>query len=270
MAAFESAHGRISYWVHRAGPDAPWLVFLHGLLVDHRLFDPQVEHFRGRYNVLVWDAPAHNESRPYDLAAIRNGGVLGIAEELLAVLDEAGVERPVLIGQSFGGMTAQAVIRLRPGYARAFVGIDTMPMNRRYWRPWHLSAIRHMEPVLRLRSWEQILAKAPEETSRTPHAQQATREMLSVYEREEYIQLAAETFRAIAGFVALGLPLRLPATLLICGEHDTAGLIRGFTKQWAAHEGHELVWIPGAGHNANQDNPEAVNAAIEEFVGQLP
>lgn len=274
MPTRTSPHGRIKYWIHPAdsgaGSDAPWLVFLHGMLVDHRLFNPQVDHFQGRFNILVWDSPAHNESRPYDLAAIRDGGVLGLGEELLAILDEEGVRDPVLIGQSFGGMVAQAAMRLRPGVARAFIGVDTMPMDHHFWKAWHTRAIRHMEPVLRLRSWEQILTKAPAETSLTPEAQQAVREMLSVYGREEYIQLAATTFRALSDMVNLGLPMRLPRTLLIVGEHDNAGLIRSFNRRWSARDGHELAWIPNAGHNANMDNPAAVNEAIERFLSALP
>ncbi|QYH19432.1 alpha/beta fold hydrolase [Corynebacterium aquatimens] len=242
---YAAAHGRVAYWVTREpDPRRPWLVFLHGMLVDHRLFAPQLEHFGEAYNVLAWDSPAHSESRPYSLDAIRSGGVLGVAEVLLEVLADAGVTRPVLVGQSFGGMVAQASMSLEPGLARGFVGVDTMPMSRALWRPWQIRAIRHMEPVLRMRSWEQILAKAPAETSVTEAAQQATREMLSVYDREEYIQLAATTFRAMSDTVALGLPLRLPPTLLLCGEHDGAGMIRGFNRAWALDDAHPSPGSP--------------------------
>ena len=30
-----------------------------GLTADHRLFDKQVAYFDGKYNIIVWDAPAH-------------------------------------------------------------------------------------------------------------------------------------------------------------------------------------------------------------------
>ena len=56
---YETPCGTIRYWTN--GRDLPGvtLVFLPGLTADHRLFDKQLEAFREKYRVLVWDAPAH-------------------------------------------------------------------------------------------------------------------------------------------------------------------------------------------------------------------
>ena len=51
--------GTIHYWVSVSNPDTITLVFLPGLTVDHRSFDKQIQYFENRYNVIVWDAPAH-------------------------------------------------------------------------------------------------------------------------------------------------------------------------------------------------------------------
>ena len=66
--AFRTPQGDIAYWVSRESrPDRPWLVFLPGLTADHRLFNPQIAAFEGKANFLVWDAPSHGESRPFEL-----------------------------------------------------------------------------------------------------------------------------------------------------------------------------------------------------------
>ena len=66
---FRTPQGDIAYWVSRKGrPDKPWLVFLPGLTADHRLFNPQIAAFESKANLLVWDAPSHGESRPFELA----------------------------------------------------------------------------------------------------------------------------------------------------------------------------------------------------------
>ncbi len=66
--AFSTQSGDIRYWVsHPSDSNLPWLVFLPGLTADHRLFDKQVEHFAGKANMLVWDAPSHGASRPFAL-----------------------------------------------------------------------------------------------------------------------------------------------------------------------------------------------------------
>ena len=57
--------GNIHYWINIIEKDAVTLVFLPGLTADHRLFDKQIEYFENKYNVFVWDAPAHAASWPF-------------------------------------------------------------------------------------------------------------------------------------------------------------------------------------------------------------
>lgn len=271
MQTFDTPHGPIRYrvtWASR-GAGAPWLVFLPGMLTDHRLFGPQLEHFTrgtnsGAVNTFVWDPPAQGASRPYALEALN---VEGIATQLVAILDTLAIDGPVtLIGQSFGGVVAQAALQLRPDLAAGFVGIDTMPLNRAYWNPLMLAGLKHAGPLLRLRSWPTILAQAPKETCHTEHAQALTREMLTEYTKDEYVALASATFRAIAGAVSKNVPaLPCPATLVI-GEHDTMGGIKAMNQQWAAEEGIGLTTLAGAAHNANVDKPGPVNDLIEAFL----
>ena len=39
---------------------------MHGLTASHKLFVNQVDYFEKEYNVILWDAPAHGMSRPYN------------------------------------------------------------------------------------------------------------------------------------------------------------------------------------------------------------
>lgn len=261
----QSAHGVVRYWVStERDKQKSWLIFLHGMLVDHRLFEAQLAHFAGGYNVLAWDSPAHNASRPYDVGAI---SVFGAARGLAEIIEAEDIERPILIGQSFGGIVASGVMQLHPKLASGFIGVDTLPLKRTYWPASALHAMRHAEPVLRMRSFERVLANAPKETSCTAHGQRATREMLSVYGKDEYFAIAGRTLRAIAEAVSVELPydINCPA-LLICGDADTTAGVRRFNRKWAADERLDLEWIPGAAHNSPLDNPDAVTSAIEHFL----
>lgn len=266
VQTYTSPHGQIRYWINRAPGSDTWLVFLPGMLTDHRLFGPQLVHFDS-VNTLVWDGPAHGASRPYDLSAVT---VLNVAEELIALLDAHSITRPVLIGQSFGGIVAQAVMQLRPELARGFVAIDSMPLKRQYWSPAMVAGLRVVGPLLHLRPWGRILDAAPKETSISEQARTLTRAMLEEYTKSEYVALADRTFKAIAGAVALGLPWEIACpTLLIAGERDRTGGVKRFNQRWSEGEGLPLVWIPDAAHNANADNPAAVNAAIDGFLDSL-
>ena len=52
-------------WLSILSLDTTTLVFLAGLTADHRLFDKQVAYFDEKYNIIVWDAPAHASSWPF-------------------------------------------------------------------------------------------------------------------------------------------------------------------------------------------------------------
>ena len=65
---YTTPSGTIHYWINaEAAHKAPQLIFLPGLTADHRLFDKQIEYFEGKYPVLVWDAPGHAASWPFEL-----------------------------------------------------------------------------------------------------------------------------------------------------------------------------------------------------------
>ena len=65
---YATEKGVIRYWVNDFKAGVITLVFLPGLTADHRLFDKQIEFFEPRCNVLVWDAPGHAASRPFELS----------------------------------------------------------------------------------------------------------------------------------------------------------------------------------------------------------
>ena len=111
--------GRIAYRTFRQGGrindkmDDFWLVFLPGLSADHRLFEKQMEYFSKYRNCLVWDPPAHGESRPFDLDFTMDS----LAGYLHRILQKEEIKECVLIGQSFGGYVAQAFMSLFKGIA---------------------------------------------------------------------------------------------------------------------------------------------------------
>ena len=66
-STYQTPCGTIHYWSSILSLDTMTLVFLPGLTADHRLFDKQVKYFEGKYNIIVWDAPAHASSWPFRL-----------------------------------------------------------------------------------------------------------------------------------------------------------------------------------------------------------
>lgn len=125
---YETAMGSIRYWMDVVNADEVTLVFLPGLTADHRLFDKQIELFRGRFNLFVWDAPGHAASWPFDFDFSLDDKARWLGE----ILEKEGVAKPVIVGQSMGGYVAQAFMQRYPGRLAGFVSVDSAPLQRRY------------------------------------------------------------------------------------------------------------------------------------------
>lgn len=262
-------HGAIRYWVSRAAANAdalPWLVFLPGLTADHRLFEKQVDHFAGRANVLVWDAPSHGESRPFALAWTMDD----LARWLHDILEREGAVRPVLVGQSMGGYTAQAFMDLFPGEAAGFVSVDSCPLQRSYYASWELSALRHTRLMYLSFPWKALVALGARGTATSERGRALMREMMLGYGKQEYCELAAHGYRVLADAIAADRPYRIDCPfLLVCGEEDRAGSAKRYNRAWEQRTGNPVRWVAGAGHNSNCDAPAEVNAAIGKFMAGL-
>ena len=264
---YATPRGSIAYWISRAADSrSPWLVFLPGLSADHHLFDRQLEHFVKTCSCFVWDAPAHGLSRPFALTF----SMQDLAQNLHDIFEREHITAPVLIGQSLGGYIAQVYMQMYPGSARAFVSIDSCSLSRKYYSGWELALLRHTKWMYRAIPWRLLLKWGVAGTSRTAYGRRLMEDAWSVYGRDEYCDLADHGYRIFAQAVEAqpDYPISCPA-LLLCGEKDAAGSAKRYNRRWAELDGHRLVWIKGAGHNANADAPETVNGLIDDFLHTL-
>lgn len=264
---YETEHGPIVYWVTSApDPARPWLVFLPGLTADHRLFDKQIEHLANTANVLVWDAPSHGQSRPFDLSWTLDDK----ARWLKGILDAEGIEHPILVGQSMGGYVSQAFMDLFPGVAQGFVSVDSCPLKRSYYQGWELAALKHTKLMFLAFPWKTLVSLGAKGNSTTEYGQAVMRAMMLDYDKGEYCDLSAHGFRVLAEAVEANRLYDIDCPLLIvCGERDGAGSAKRYNRAWEKRTGIPITWIPDAGHNSTCDAPDAVNAAIKAFVDDI-
>lgn len=75
--------------VLQAAADAPWLVMVHGMSQNHRVFSAQVDAFKDRHRILLIDLPGHGLSAdipgPFDHVRL--------AAQVVGAMDDAGVAR---------------------------------------------------------------------------------------------------------------------------------------------------------------------------------
>lgn len=266
---YETNLGSIHYWTWGAmdGQDIT-LVFLPGLTADHRLFEKQVQHFAGKCNVLVWDPPGHGASWPFDLTF----HLADQATWLEAILERENVAQPVIVGQSMGGYVGQAYAQLYPRRLKGFIAIDSAPLQRSYVTAMEIWLLKRMGPVYRRYPWRRLLKSAPKAVAVTGYGRWLMREMMMVYDgnQQRYAAVSGHGFRILAEAMEADLPYEIlcPA-LLICGKRDRAGSCVRYNKAWHRHSGIPIEWIENAGHNANADAPQEVNALIQRLVSRL-
>ena len=265
---YQTSCGTIHYWVSILSLDAITLVFLPGLTADHRLFDKQIEHFGRKYNIVVWDAPSHATSWPFQF----DFDLFDKAKWLNEILEREKIVKPVIVGQSMGGYVGQAFAQLYPDQLKGFISIDSAPLQRKYVTAAELWLLKRMEPVYAHYPWKLLLKSGTDGVATSDYGRNLMREMMLVYDgnQKRYAQIAGHGFRILAAAIEKNFPyeIKCPA-LLICGTQDHAGSCIRYNKAWHRDTQIPLQWIEGAGHNSNTDKPELINALIEEFLTNI-
>lgn len=255
-----SSRGNTYYWIARNQRfPKKALVFLHGLTANHHLFDRQIEAFLNEYTLIAWDAPGHGKSRPYDGFSYAH-----LAEELKRILDAEAIQKAVLIGQSMGGFAAQSFLARYPGMVEGFVAIGTCPYGTAYYGKADFFWLRQIEWMAHCFSDRGLRACMARMCGVTEYARSNMIKMLAGYTKEELCRLM---YLGFAGFIPEVHDLRIPCPVcLIVGERDRTGKVQQYNARWHEKERYPLHIVKNASHNANEDNPEAVNEIIAQFL----
>lgn len=265
---YQSPCGPIHYWISILNLDAITLVFLPGLTADHRLFDKQIDCFCGRYNIVVWDAPTHAASWPFQF----NFDLFDKAKWLNTILEQEKIAKPVIVGQSMGGYVGQVFAQLYPDQVKGFISVDSAPLQRKYVTAAELWLLKRMEPIYAHYPWKLLLKSGTKGVAVSDYGRNLMRKMMLVYEgnQKRYAQIAGHGFRILAAAIEKNLPyeIKCPA-MLICGTQDHAGSTKRYNKAWHRDSHIPLHWIEDAGHNSNTDKPERINELIEEFLSNI-
>lgn len=104
------------------GSGAP-VVLLHGLAGHVGEWDSIAQDLSPRYRVVAVDQRGHgaSERRPADVSRA------AYVADAVAVVEQLGLQHPVLVGQSLGGHTAMLAAAAHPGLFRALVLVEAGP-----------------------------------------------------------------------------------------------------------------------------------------------
>jgi 3-oxoadipate enol-lactonase len=242
------------------GPaDAPVVVLSGSLGTDLSVWEQAAAPLGERFRTLRYDLRGHGQSGvppgPYAMS--------DLGEDLLALMDEAGIERAALCGLSIGGMISmwiaanapERVSRLVLCCTSAYLGPDAGYGER-------AAAVRRhgIEPIA-----DQVIERwfTPHFAREQPEAVRDMRARLCATPAEGY----AGCCEAIDGMDLRGAltTIRAP-TLVVAGEADPATPPAHGEAIAEAVADAELTILPDAAHLAPFEHPEDASALILDFL----
>jgi 3-oxoadipate enol-lactonase len=242
------------------------VLFLHGIGGAARQFQSQLSHFGQGHRALAWDAPGYGESEPLPLVTIDAlAGALGMFIRAL------GLERPVIVGHSLGGMIALRLLAEAPHVARGLVLSQTA------------AAFGGKDPAWGQRFVHDRLAPLDAGHSMADLAPGMVAAMVGPGADPSGIALAEDciahtpdsTYRdtvlAMPGFdQRAALPAIVVPVLALAGSVDTSAPPEGMQRMAERIPGARFEVLDGVGHLAHLEQPKRFNAVLGDFLSALP
>lgn len=252
--------GKVYYWLSDYwNEENKTIFFFPGLTADHSMFTSQFEYFQGKYNLIVWDAPCHGKSRPYNKFSFENTSNI-----ILQILDENNIKDIIAVGQSLGGYHIQAFIIRHTEKVKAFIGIGTTPYGKKYYSKFDIFLLKQIDWMSMCFPFNWLKKMAAKQATCTMIGYKNMLDMIALYKKREYCHLMKIAYMA---FLEDNRDIELKCPVLITyGEYDKTGKVKQYCEMWRKETNYPFIIIKNAGHNANVDNPIETNQIIESFL----
>jgi pimeloyl-ACP methyl ester carboxylesterase len=246
---------RFSIW-----GEGPPLVLVPGLAGGMALVGPLARELAGRFRVISYQLRGEDDC----FALRRSFGLVDLVDDLAELLDWFGLERPALMGVSFGGMLALELAIRRPGRARALALQGVGP---------------RFEPGLLQEVAGLVLSRYPLPCD-NPFVNQFFNLFFGRRQQPgplfDFVtsqcwqtdqSVMAHRFRMVeqVDFAGRLGHVRVPL-LLMAGERDLLVSAQGLAELAGQLPDSRSVRLPGCGHLAFVTNPERLAAEVHSFL----
>jgi 3-oxoadipate enol-lactonase len=257
-------NGTDLYYEDTGGEGEP-IIFSHALLLDSKLFAPQVEALRHRYRCISYDHRGQGKS------AEDKGNAIGIdvlTEDVVALIEKLQLGSVHFCGLSMGGFVGIQFAAKNPELLRSLILIGTSadPENDENMPKYKLLNFlgRWLGPASVARAIAPIIYG---ETTLNDPARKAEKAALI-----DHLSRNRRTiWRAVNGVIFRPslhehLSKIMAPTLIIVGEEDICQIPLKSERLARAISGAKLERIPLSGHAATVEQPAAVNSHIQKFL----
>lgn len=244
------------------------LVLLHAFPIGANLWEPQMRAIPRGWRLITPDLRGFGGSTETDSVGALSIG--DYAEDVVDLLAELGVARAVIGGCSMGGYAALALYQSNPELVSALVLANTRagadsPESRANRRNMLALVDREGPSGVAREMMPKMLSQLTKETN--PSVEANVRRLIK-QQSPIAIRTAIHRMMHRPDSMAM-LPGVAVPTLVITGADDQMIPVDESRRMAAAIPGATLVIVPGAGHLANLEQPEAFNAALTQFLATL-
>ena len=239
------------------------VVLLHGIGGAARIWAAQQESFRkAGFRAVPLDLPGYGGRPPVDAMTFEM-----LAEDVEGAIDRMRLNRPAILGHSFGGMIAQTMLRRRPAGYRAAVLVGTSPAfgnpSGDFQKKFLAARLDPLEsgrtmPDLAADLVDGIMGPAPDPAGRALAVDCMSAVPVSTY-RASVRCLVTFDERDNLGQIAVPV-------LVLVGELDRNAPAAMMERMAAKIPGARYVCLPGLGHLPNLEAPRLFDAAILDFL----
>lgn len=242
----------------RTGGDKPPVVMLHGLMTNGACWTPLARELEKDYDIIMPDARGHGSSDAPDHSYLYED----LAADLLSLIDALGLDKPVLLGHSMGGMTAAIVASWNPKRLKGLVLADPTFLTPQRQREIYESNVADQHRRILNRPKQDLLSEMQER-----HCCRSL-EIIELLVQARF-QTSIHAFEVLRppnpDYMHLITALEVPS-LLIVGD---GGSVISFemAEQLAKLNQHlKVVQIEKAGHGIPYDQPEHFSLVVQTFL----
>ena len=245
-----------------SGGEGPAVLFSHGFLMDHTMFDAQVDALAPEFRCIRWDERGFGQTEARGPFTYWDS-----ADDCIGLLDHLGLPHAVLVGMSQGGFLSLRAALLHPARVRALGLIDTQSgVEDAEALPRYQAMIDHwvsdapLDPVASVVG-DLILGDPALKAEWI--AKWKARDRAS-------LRLPGECLLARDDITARLPEIRCPVIVFHGSEDQAIPLDRAEILQKELPGCQDLVVIPGAAHAPNMTHAAALNGPLLAFLRGLP
>lgn len=260
----------VRLYYEETGSGTP-IVFLHEFAGDHRSWEPQVRHFARTYRCIAFAARGFPPSDvPADPAAYSQARAVA---DVLAVLDDAGVDQAFVVGNSMGGFGALHFALQHPDRTLGSVvggcGYGAQPEKEEGFRAEceKVAVAFETEGSEGMSQWYGFGPARVQYEAKDPRGHAEHVRILAEHDPVGAANTMRGVQKARPSLYAMQDELAScePPVLIIAGDEDNGALETDLMlKRTIPRCG--LALLPKSGHVTNLEEPELFNELVQRFL----